>query len=109
MNAKIYLLGGAFLLAACSKTIENTPAEVTVDIPEITLPAGTGGEQTTTATFTTTAPWNVETSDTKAVPGWVVVSPVRGDPGTVTLLIKTGENDSPEARTAYIHILTGGI
>lgn len=109
MNVKIYLLGAALLLSACSKTKENTPAEITVDIPEITLPADTGGEQTTTATFTTTAPWSVETSDSKAVPGWVDVSPVRGDPGTVTLHITAEENDTPEVRTAYVRILTGGI
>lgn len=109
MNTRLYLLGAALLLAACSKTIENTPAEITVDIPEITLPANTGGEQTTTATFTTTAPWSVETSDTKAVPDWVYVSPLCGDPGTVTLHITAEENDSPQARTAYVRILAGDI
>lgn len=110
MNAKISYLCGAFLfLAACGKTLEKTPAEITIDMPEITLPASAGGEQTTTATFTTTAPWSVETSDTKANSGWVYVSPLSGGPGTVTLRIVAEENPLPEARTAYIRILTGSV
>lgn len=109
MNIRTYLLGASLLLAACSKTIDPTPAEVTVDIPEITLPENTGGEQTATATFTTTAPWSVETSDTKAVPGWIGVTPLNGNPGTVTLTVTAKENDTPNERTAYIHIRTGGI
>lgn len=110
MNTKISYLFVAFLfLAACSKTLEETPAEITVDVPEITLPASTGAEQTATATFTTTASWSVETSDTKAVPGWVYVSPLSGGPGMVTLRITAEENPSSDTRTAYIRILTGGV
>lgn len=111
MNLKTYLLWGIILLlAACSKTQDDTPmAEVTLEVPEIKIPEGTAGPQTTTATFTTTAPWTVGTSDTKAIPAWVHVQPMSGGPGTVTLTITTDENETYTERTAYINIKTGGI
>lgn len=110
MNARIYLLLSVLLiLASCSKTAENIPTEITVGAPEVTFPESTDGPQSTTATFTTSSPWSVQTSDTKAVPSWVHVSPLSGGPGTVTLNITADENTTPDARTAYIHIQTGGV
>lgn len=110
MKARIYILGtAAILLASCSKTAENIPTEITVGAPEVTFPVNTEGPQTTTATFTTTSPWSVRMSDTKAVPPWVHVSPMSGGPGTVTLNITAEENATPDARTAYIHIQTGDL
>lgn len=110
MKARIYILGAAaLLLSACSKTAENAPTEVTVGVPEVTFPESTDGPQTTTATFTTSSPWSIQMSDTKAVPAWVHVSPMSGGPGTVTLNITADENTTPDERTAYIHIETGGV
>lgn len=108
MKTKIYTLGvAALLLSACSRTAENVPTEVTVDVPEVTFPTNAGGPQTTTATFTTSSSWSISMSDTKAVPAWMHVSPMSGGPGTVTLNITADENTNPDERTAYIHIETG--
>lgn len=109
MNARIALLSGLLWLCSCStKPIDEVLTDVTVETPTIVLPENSaGGEQHTTATFTTTAPWHIELSDTKAADDWVHVSPLSGEAGTVTLTIDADENRTPIERTAYIRLLTG--
>lgn len=109
MNARIALLSGLLWLCSCStKPIDEVLTDVTVETPTIVLPENpAGGEQHTTATFTTTAPWHIELSDTKTADDWVHVSPLSGEAGTVTLTIDADENRTPIERTAYIRLLTG--
>ena len=109
MNARMFLLGGLFFLStACQKSIDEVLTEVTLETQEIVLPENTGGgEQLTTASFTTTAPWRIELSDSKSVGDWVHVSPLSGEAGTVTLTIAVDENRTPTERKANIRLLSG--
>lgn len=113
MRISIYIFA-LFLIpsisGSCTKNVtEAAPAQITVEHPEITLPENVDGPQTATVTFQATAPWEVETSDTKAVPEWIRVSPMRGDPGVVTLTIAADENDTPYGRTGYIRLHVGDL
>ena len=107
MKLKIYLWSAVLLLAACDRNVETIPAEITVDAPRIVLPEYMDDNQAATVTFTATAPWSAETSDTKAAADWIRISPRSGGPGTVTLSIVAEENRTPQERTAYIRILSG--
>ena len=107
MKLKIYLWSAVLLLAACDRNVETIPAEITVDAPRIVLPEYMDDNQAATVTFTATAPWSAETSDTKAAADWIRISPRSGGPGTVTLSVFAEENRTPQERTAYIRILSG--
>lgn len=102
-----------FVLFSCGKDNEsqvNPPQspEIVISVPDVTLPDVISGS--TTVTFTTTAPWILELSDTKAAPDWFDVSPKSGGGGSVTLTITILKNNEEyDDRSAYIKIKSGEL
>ena len=72
----------------------------------ITLPETAAGSAT--LSFTASDPWQLSTSDTRAVPSWFTVSPESGGAGTQTVTISLAEaNPSLDDRSGYIKISSG--
>jgi hypothetical protein len=108
MNIKLFvpLLAISALSVSCGEKPTPTPTpkiEIPAASSNITMPEGSG---TATITFTSSADWNITTSDTKS-PEWLSVSPMSGTAGSATVTVTVKENDSYDSRTGYIKITAG--
>ena len=115
----LFLAGAASLLVlSCGKTPEKEKPEVK---PEITVPSesqavfssGLSFEagpqvQTSKVSFTTTASWSADVTDTKAS-AWVSVQPASGAAGTVNMTVSAQPNTVEDARRATVTIKCGTV
>ncbi|MEG0518234.1 MAG: BACON domain-containing carbohydrate-binding protein [Bacteroidales bacterium] len=120
MRNKISILGLIVVLPflvmnvlSCGKN-DNPAVEppknpaIEIIVADVTIPDISTGSAT--ATFTTSEPWSLELSDTKATPDWFDVSPKSGGAGSATLTISTTKaNESYDDRSAYIKIKVGSV
>lgn len=101
------------LVTSCGKDPEsgepstNPPAgnegKITLTVSELVLP---DIDPVGTLSFSASA-WSVSLSETKAVPGWLTVEPMRGKAGQATLTITAQPNENYEDRSAFITIRSG--
>ena len=104
-----------FLLLACSKNNETSNTDKP-DNPKNIIELSTGqitiDNNTLSNSFSikSTLPWEITLSDTKAVPSWLKLEPMRGNAGTSSVsLTILQKNDSYEDREAYITVKMGEI
>jgi hypothetical protein len=83
------------------KPEEKPKVEVTTSAPVLTQEGGTAS-----VTFTSTADWTIDVTESRAV-SWCTVSPTSGGKGTNTLTITTVGNDTYEERNAKVTIKAG--
>lgn len=115
----LFFAGAASLLVlSCGKTPEKEKPEVK---PEITVPSesqtvfssGLSFEagpqvQTSKVSFTTTASWSADVTDTKAS-AWLSVQPASGAAGTVNMTVSAQPNTVEDARRATVTIKCGTV
>lgn len=110
MKKWILWLAAFGIMTACSKTENEKPEtdspEVTISVPDVSL-SDTGLENKSFI-ITSDTPWSIALSDTRALPSWFTVVPLRGDAGTVTVNVTAKEENSAyDDRSAYIKITAG--
>ena len=115
----LFLAGAASLLVlSCGKTPEKEKPEAK---PEITVPSesqavfssGLSFEagpqvQTSKVSFTTTASWSADVTDTRAS-AWLSVQPASGAAGTVNMTVSAQPNTVEDARRATVTIKCGTV
>lgn len=110
------LLSTIALVFSCKKQEEEKPQPET---PKIEIPAESQsvfsqgisfGENSSSKTlsFTTTAAWSTEITDTKAS-SWLSVQPASGSAGKVTMTVSAPANPGREARSASVTIKCGSV
>ena len=120
MKKSILILSGCVsllclsLLAACSKDEEGTnppddgggdnEEEVVISLSSDSVSVGSGaGRQTVELTSNTE--WEIDNPN--SLLSWCVVSPVRGQAGTVTLTVEVSANESYDMREHTFNIVAG--
>ena len=119
MKKSILILSGCVgllclsLLAACSKDEEGTNPpddgggdneEVVISLSSDSVSVGSGaGRQTVELTSNTE--WEIDNPN--SLLSWCVVSPVRGQAGTVTLTVEVSANESYDMREHTFNIVAG--
>lgn len=103
------LLSASFLLFSCSKEeqpiVPDSP-KIDISIADLSFPDEIGKAES--FDITSNVPWKIALSDTRSVPGWLQVSPMSGEAGTVKVNVTvTEDNDSYDDRNAYIKIEAG--
>ena len=120
MKKSILILSGCLgmlclsLLAACSKDEEGTnppddgggdnEEEVVINLSSDSVSVGSGaGRQTVELTSNTE--WEIDNPN--SLLSWCVISPVRGQAGTVTLTVEVSANESYDMREHTFNIVAG--
>ena len=120
MKKSILILSGCLgilclsLLAACSKDEEGTnppddgggdnEEEVVISLSSDSVSVGSGaGRQTVELTSNTE--WEIDNPN--SLLSWCVISPVRGQAGTVTLTVEVSANESYDMREHTFNIVAG--
>ena len=110
----LFLAGAASLLVlSCGKTPEAKPEITVPSESQAVFSSGLSFEagpqvQTSKVSFTTTASWSADVTDTRAS-AWLSVQPASGAAGTVNMTVSAQPNTVEDARRATVTIKCGTV